>query len=310
MQARQQLGERALRLLAEGCTVAVLRALVPGPARPVELERRLPGQAHSTIMRALAGLSTIGALSSEHRGGVPHRTIYTLTPPGAALVEIPAAAACWERRHAPGAPAQREPGTRVLRLLADPHARAILLALAGDALTLAELHAAWRSPFGRPALRKRVALLCREAILLKNQQSTAARYALAPSARRLARTALLAGRWECVRRRPGNLEQAAGIADTLRMIAPAARIGGARAGVCRLHLGPAEAGPALSILAVDGSLRVLAPGEHRAPVAEARGCPGAWCESLLGRSGRPIATFGDSEFALELRDALADVLAE
>jgi DNA-binding HxlR family transcriptional regulator len=197
MLARRQLGERTLRLLGQGCTGAVLRELTGGPARPVELEGRLPGEAHSAIMRALANLAQLGAVTREHHGGVPHRTIYTLTAAGEALAAIPAAAASWERRHSPVHAVGREPGVWTLRLLGDPHTRATLLALSERPLTLFELHAAYPSPLGRSALRKRGARLARDGLLRRTRCAGATRYELAPSARRLAHTALLAGRWEC-----------------------------------------------------------------------------------------------------------------
>jgi DNA-binding HxlR family transcriptional regulator len=308
MRARQQLGERTLRLLGEGCTLAVLRELTCGPARPVELERRLPRQVHSAVMRALANLSVLGAVTREHRGGVPHRTIYTLTAGGVALVEVPAAAARWERRHAPARPEQGRPGTWAVRLLADPHTRAIVLTLAERGLTLGELHAACPSPLGLSALRKRVSLLSRNGIVLRAPCAGTARYALYPGARRLAHAALLAGRWECRYRGADDAAPAAELAGALRVIVPAARICPARDGVCRLSLDGPAAQPGLLLAASRGRLCTLSAARAGTPDAEALATPYGWCAALLERAPDTITTRGDDAFARALVNAVAIAL--
>ena len=270
MRARRQLGERTLRLLAEGCTVAVLRELTAGPARPVELERRLPGQAHTSIMRALANLALLAALTRERRGGVPHSTIYALTDAGEALVEIPAAAARWERRHAPAGLAQGEPGLRPLRLLADPHTRAIALTLAERALTLTELHAACPSALGVSALRKRLARLSREGIVLRARSEAPATYELAARARRLARASMLAGRWEGLHRPARDAAPASDLASALRVIVPLARVAPSCAGACRLNLAASAGEPTLPLAVADGGLRTLPHGPRGAGCRVAR----------------------------------------
>lgn len=81
---------------------AIVRELAKGPARPVELERRLPGIAHSILMDRLAQLVAHGAAKSR-RSGEPWstdgvRVHYSLTRAGEELLAIVAEAEQWERR--------------------------------------------------------------------------------------------------------------------------------------------------------------------------------------------------------------------
>jgi hypothetical protein len=80
MSQQDQLGARALKLLAGESMVAVLRALADGALRPTELEQRLPDAGHSVVMRRLrhlldSELCWIASLSPERTTRLTERVI-------------------------------------------------------------------------------------------------------------------------------------------------------------------------------------------------------------------------------------------
>ncbi len=87
-----------LMLLAEKSTVEIMRELAGGRLRPSELERRLPCVAHSALLRRLGDLAQWGAVAHERIVELSPRAYYSLTSAGRALLEIPDAAARWERQ--------------------------------------------------------------------------------------------------------------------------------------------------------------------------------------------------------------------
>ena len=188
-----QLGTTALRLLAEGPTVQIMRELTDGPQRPSEIEQRLPDVAHSALMRRLADLAHRRAVRHERIRELPPRAFYSLTDAGRALLEIPAAAERWERRWS-AQTLPDAPGAWALRLLADEHSRAILLELAEERLGSAELER--RLPrYGRSATRSRLGRLTLNGILARSEDRPV-RYGLTAAAHELGSITMLAARWE------------------------------------------------------------------------------------------------------------------
>jgi DNA-binding HxlR family transcriptional regulator len=164
MSQHDQLGVRALKLLAEEWMVAVLRGLAEGALRPAELERELPDGRHATVMRRLRHLLECELVSYEYRPGLPphrrsapiaHRAHYSLTDAGRMLLEVPAEAGRWERRWRPRAVSGASAGSLAIKLLADDHTRKIMLLLAGGPLCTKELTER-ASDLGRSALRRRL----------------------------------------------------------------------------------------------------------------------------------------------------------
>jgi DNA-binding HxlR family transcriptional regulator len=187
-----QLGASALRLLAEGPTVRILHELTGAPARPIELEQRLSSLAHSVLMRCLADLAQHGAVRHERVRELPPRSYYSLTDAGRALLEVAAASARWERRWWAPAP-QDDSGGRALRLLADKHNWAIVLALADERLRPIDLER--RMPgYGRSATRWRLGRLTLNGILARTESPV--RYGLTAATRELGSVTMLAARWE------------------------------------------------------------------------------------------------------------------
>src|ERR1700726_3340261 len=94
MSHQEQLGLRALKLLAQGSMVAILRGLADGALRPAELEHRLPDAGHSVVMRRLRHLLESQLATYERRpglpphgrnAGIPDEARYSLTDPGRML---------------------------------------------------------------------------------------------------------------------------------------------------------------------------------------------------------------------------------
>ena len=160
----------------------------------MELEQRLPGVAHSGLVRQLGELAQRGLASHERIVGLPTRAYYSLADAGRALLRIPEAAERWERQWS--TPERLgPPGTRALRLLADERAMAIVQALAAEPLRPIELER--RLPdVSRAATRRRLGTLLLGGILARTDDEGPVRYTLTPSARRLGHIAVLTTQWE------------------------------------------------------------------------------------------------------------------
>lgn len=205
-----QLGVRALKLLAEQSMVAVLHALAEGARRPAELEQVLTDGGHTVLMRRLRHLLDRHLVSYERQpgqppharsAGVPRQAHYRLTDSGRMLLEVPAEADRWEQRWFPHAKRGDPAGTLAITLLADDHTRKIALLLADGQLCTKDMDK--RSPdLGRSALRRRVRDLLREGLLERRTGGQVSVYDLTPAARDLASVAMLAGRWESRSARP------------------------------------------------------------------------------------------------------------
>jgi DNA-binding HxlR family transcriptional regulator len=213
MSQPDQLGVRALKLLAEEWMVAILRGLAEGALRPAELERELPDGGHAAVMRRLRHLLESELVSYEHRPGLPpharsaaiaRQAHYSLTDAGRMLLEVPAEAARWERRRRPPAVPGASAGSVAIKLLADDHTRKIMLLLADGPLCTKELDER-ASDLGRSALRRRLRELLLAGLLERRQRGQVPVYELTEGARQLASVARLAGRWESRWARPAQV---------------------------------------------------------------------------------------------------------
>jgi DNA-binding HxlR family transcriptional regulator len=204
MTQQAQLGQRALKLLAEPSMVAVLDGLTEGARRPAELEQLLPDGGHSLVMRRLRHLLDRDLVSYERQpgqppharsAGIPRQAHYSLTDAGRTLLEVTAEAGRWEQRWCAQAKRGGPAGALAIRFLADDHTRKIALLLADGPLCTKDLDE--RSPdLGRSALRRRVRDLLHAGLLERRTRGQVPLYELTPAARDLASVAMLAGRWE------------------------------------------------------------------------------------------------------------------
>ena len=213
MTQQDQLGVRALKLLAEPSMVAVLHVLAGGARRPAELDQVLADGGHTVVMRRLRHLLDRDLVSSERQpgippharsAGIPRQAHYGLTDAGRMLLEVPAEAGRWEQRWCAQAGRGGPAGTLAIRLLADDHTRKIALLLADGPLSTKDLDE--RSPdLGRSALRRRLRDLLHAGLLERRKRGQVPLYELTPAARHLALVAMLAGRWESRWARPEHL---------------------------------------------------------------------------------------------------------
>ncbi|HEY5044341.1 MAG TPA: winged helix-turn-helix transcriptional regulator [Solirubrobacteraceae bacterium] len=204
MSQQDQLGVRALKLLAEELMVAVLRGLAEGALRPAELEQGLPDAGHSLVMRRLHHLLERELVTYERQPGlpphahsapIPREAHYGLTDAGRMLLDVPAEAGRWERRWCAQAERGASAGAVAIKALADDHTRKIALLLADGPLCTKELDER-AADLGRSALRRRLRDLLHAGMLERRMQGQVPVYELTAGARQLASVAVLAGRWE------------------------------------------------------------------------------------------------------------------
>jgi DNA-binding HxlR family transcriptional regulator len=316
MSQQDQLGVRALKLLAEESMVAVLRGLADGALRPAELERRLPDAGHSTLMRRLRHLLDSELVTYEHRPGlppharsapIPHEAHYNLTDAGRMLLDLAAEAGRWEHTWCSRDERRGPAGTLAIKLTADDHSRKIALLLADGPLCAKDLDGR-AGHLGRKALRRRLRELVLAGLLEQHKPGRVALYELTDGARHLALLAMLAGRWEWQWSRPEHPAPGRDLDRLLHMLAPLARIPEPMAGICRLHLDTAGAEhPDIYLAASAGKLLALSGAPAAPPDAVGHAPPEAWCDALLRREG-PITTGGDEALLAAVIAALSTAL--
>lgn len=204
MSPRDQLGARALKLLAEEQMVAVLRGLAEGALRPVELEQLLADGVHSVVMRRLHRLLERELVTYQHQpglpphgrsAGIPRQAHYSLTDAGRMLLEVVAEAARWEGRWWAQVERGRSAGAGAIKLVADEHTRKIALLLADGPLCTRRLDER-TADLGRSALRRRLRELVLAGLLERRRRGRIPQYELTAAARDLASVAVRAARWE------------------------------------------------------------------------------------------------------------------
>ena len=317
MSRQDQLGVRALKLLAEESMVAVLGGLADGALRPAELEHALPDAGHSVVMRRLRHLLECELVTYEHRPGqppharsapIPHEAHYDLTDAGRALLEVIAEAGRWEQAWCSRVERRGPAGALAVKLTADEHMRKIGLLLVDGPLCTTDLDG--RAPgLGRSALRRRLRVLVLAGLLERRNRGRAPLlYELTEGARHLALVAMLAGRWEWQWSRPGHPAPGRDLDELLHMLAPVARIAEPMAGICQLHLDAGGADePDIYLAARAGNVLALPGAPAGPPEAVGHATPAAWCDALLRREG-PIAMSGDQELLAAVIGALSTAL--
>jgi DNA-binding HxlR family transcriptional regulator len=301
MSREDQLGVRALQLLAGEWMVPVLRGLAGGALRPAKLERDLPLAGHSVVIRRLRHLLDSELVTYERRpgvppharsAGVPHQAHYELTSSGRMLLEVIAEAARWEQIWCSRAERRGPAGTLAIKLSADHRMRKITLLLADGPLASRDLDE--RAPdLCRSALRRRLRELVLAGLLERRKRGVVPLYELTAGARHLARVSMLAARWEWQWSRPPHPAPGSDLNDLLHMLAPVARVPQPIAGICRLRVDTGSAlDPDIYLAARAGSVRALEGIPETPPEAVGQATPEAWCEALL-RCERPIRMSGN-----------------
>ena len=290
MAERDELGLRALQLLAEDWMISVLTGLADGPLRPAELERALPHAAHSVVIRRLRALLDAQLVSLDHQSGVPphpgsaatsRRAYYSLTDAGRMLLEVTAEADRWEQRWCSKLERGVPPGLVAIGLSANQRTRKIMLALADGPLAVRDMQAQLPE-LRRSTLRRRLSNLVLGGLLERQEFEQAQRFGLTARARQLAMVAMLAGRWEWQRLRPEHPVPGSDLIDLLHIIAPIARVPSPTVGTCQLQVevrGTDD--PDIYLAAQGGKIRALPHTPSTLPEAVGHGTPQAWCETLL-----------------------------
>lgn len=99
---------RALDIVGDKWTLLIVRDLLVGPTRFVELQRRLPGISTEQLRTRLNMMVSAGLLTRERFREVPPRVDYALTEKARALTPVLDAVAEWGFSHAWGEPARTE----------------------------------------------------------------------------------------------------------------------------------------------------------------------------------------------------------
>jgi DNA-binding HxlR family transcriptional regulator len=302
------LGERALKLLADGRVVALLHEMSDGPLRPVELERRLSGIGHAPLIERLGRLSREPVGLCERFDDDNARAVrYGLSERGRDLAEIVAEAA--RREQAPSGENAVPPGARALRLTAHGCNRAIARALAHAPLGLAELERSLPH-IAHASLTRHLHQLCDGGAVAVRSASESGRMVYEPTAegRRLALLVVLAARWEDRwapdRRRPARSD----VHGLVHVIAPLARVVPGVAGACRLHVLAPPGEPAIDLAAGAGRLSALALAPPAPLDAHGRATARAWVDALLDCDPAQIAAEGDRALLSAVVAALSTAL--
>ena len=99
---------RALDLVGDKWTLLIVRDLVGGPRRFVEIQRTLPGISTEQLRTRLARMVAEGLLTRTRYREVPPRVDYELTPKARSLQMVIAALATWGRAAAWSPPREGE----------------------------------------------------------------------------------------------------------------------------------------------------------------------------------------------------------
>jgi DNA-binding HxlR family transcriptional regulator len=287
-----QPGDAALALLAPEWTVGIVGELARCPLRPAELERRLAGAPHATLMDRLGDLSGEEIVVRERLAGDARGAKYALTERGRGLEEIVAAAALIERERPDAAAGDRPAGERTLRLVADPYNRAITRVLADGSQTLAEIERGLPGLAHSSVDRQLRELRQAGVVAVGREPSGRTPYELVLDGRRLALLVLLAARWE--RRLAPRAQMATDVGGLVHMIAPLAQIAPVLQGACRLHVEGRPGEPDIHLSVGKGRISALALAPAVAIDAHGDATAEQWGRALLRRDPAGIVVRGDS----------------
>jgi DNA-binding HxlR family transcriptional regulator len=302
-----------LGILADDWTWLTLCELAVEPKRQVDLERRLPPLAVSTVNERLHRLLAAGIAAERRLSARPLRVAYQLTRQGAEVRAIRQAAARWEARASPACMDESLlPGSAALRLLADRWVLPIMRGLAVGARRRGEIE------LGIPGLTEatldnRLQHL-REIGLVSYQRlrgfPVRVEYELTPTGRWLPAVALLAIRWEWRWGRPARPQMASDLVGLVRLIAPLAQVASGISGVCEIAVSSASAiEPSIVLDVRDGVLRILPDSRRPAADVRAEGRPLEWCRALVSGKGSGLQISGSASLADAVVKALYRALS-
>ena len=291
-------------LLAPEWIVGIIGELAGGPLRPAEIERRLAGIPHATLMDRLKDLSRLEIIHNRPADSA-RRSEYALTNRGHGLEEIVAAATMIERAR-PAVARDRPAGERTLRLIADPYARAISRMLADGSLTLAEIERGLPGLAHSSVSRSLRNLQQAGVVAVGRGPSSRSSYGLILDGRRLALLVVLAVRWE--RRLAPLARTASDVGGLVHMIAPLAQIAPGVEGASRLHVEGEPGKPDVHVSVGRGKISALPLAPTGAFDAHGSGTAEQWGRALLRRESTGIIIQGDRVLLGAIVTALGSAL--
>jgi DNA-binding HxlR family transcriptional regulator len=292
-------GHATLELLDAEWSVPILRALMDGSRRPIDLERRLPEIPHAALMRRLADLRRRGLAQHVRHSGLSPAAEYTLSASGRVMVGVMAAAVRWERAWS----TEPDDGSIALALIADERTRRLLLALAPAPLTAAELRQ--RLDIPRTPLLNRLADLMQRKILARHDH----RYQLTDSARDLMRVAVAAARWAWEFEKPTNDPAVENVASAVEMYAPHAQLAADLRGTCVISVEGHDRAALVALVADGRHLSALTEPPAGEPDAWCAARPGAWCDGLLLGRWHAVLSHGNRALMAALLASLTAAFA-
>ena len=229
-------GTRCLDVLSDEATLAILLHLCREASSPSQIEASIDGigyrvaLARLRLLRSRGLVDPVDGADGHRRRRVPNR----LTAAGRALLTVVDAAADCEagRPRPPGT--FGPPGSIALGVAADPVCRAIARSLAHDRLSASDLEMLLPD-ISHGTLSRRLRHCTAIGLLEAEQQARGASLGLTDAARRLARVALAAARWEWVFDERDKRLLASDLAGLIHQVAPLVRVAEDMQGICKLH---------------------------------------------------------------------------
>ncbi len=295
MSALEVFGARCLDVLSDEATLAVLLHLREEASTPSQIEASVDGigyrvalaRLHVLLLRGLVEL-VVGADGHQQRR-VPHR----LTAAGRAILTVvDTAAECevgWPRPPVSFGP----PGSTALGVSADPACRAIARALAHDRLRAGDIERLLPD-ISHGTLLRRLRYCSALGLLETEKEGRGAWLSLSDAARRLARLAMSAARWEWMFEDRDKGVMASDLAGLVYQVAPLARVPEDVNGIVKLHEDwPITLQSDIFLAVGGGRLAPFVVGPLGPWDTVASGTPQQWSEALVNGDPAGISSTGD-----------------
>jgi DNA-binding HxlR family transcriptional regulator len=277
-------GASCLDLLADEATVIVLAHLRTRAMSAIEIGEATPGLSNRVLLSRLDRLASHGLVGiadqRQREGGLRRVSHHLLASGQAILTVVDAAAGCeaqWPQRPRPFAPL----GTEALAVAADRQSRAIARALASGRLRLRELETLLPE-IAHGTLERRLRERGALGLLSSEREGREAWHSLTDIARRLARVALHAARWEWTFGKLDAGSRASDLAGLIHQLAPLARLPKGVNGICLLREDwHATLQSDIYLAARGGRLAPFVTVPLERPDATAQGTPEQWAQALV-----------------------------
>ncbi len=305
-----RLGNGYLALLADQRKLTIMRVLRRGPATSALLSRHLGDLSERRVREHVRVLARDGIAVRLPGAWNSHRVAWGLSESGRELLDLYELIVRCER---PLRPARADASCWPLaRVLADVRMRAVIRALAGGRLTLAELQ--YQLPWiARNTLKRCLQRLLECGVLLAHGAHGARRYELRRRARGPLALVALRGMYWRLRFTPEHPPLDAGdLPGVVMLLAPIVRAPAGVHGICVMQALPDAVArvrwPDAHLSVLRGRIALLPAGSRHAPRARMRATSLVWCEAMLSGVSTGIEVEGDRTLADVALGALASPL--